>query len=950
MKKTNVFDLFPVEYRDLILHYKKVLTRIFEEYQAVIFMARKAICFYKSLNIAGFIKKPKNCEIYSGRILTYNIKERLAGKKVIVIDDVMIRGNSIEESIRILQSYNINADVYIMACREGNDILNNFNIIDTFAELTEEDTLRFSECIANFIEANMCPYNIDQPIYSFDGFDDDTMYEFIAEQNLVDISSSSQNKHGIKSYVLKIPNNCIHNSMVKSHVDLCKIRFLYGTYDSKSVFLAIPFVLLGEMTTDELDILFSYYENNELTEFISNENEGIIYENKLKILHYILAAELMREFADLKKIGRLHRLNGNDAYVFSQDVLEVLRTNTKSFDFSEIALRNDTSYNNEFKMNEYLGITFDFLYSDNMNHMNYYDSQNNCITSELLIISQLKEYMSIRLRTEVDEMMFSNVIDVLIDKGLIIPSIIHGKNSTIIRAYKCGEVYALNKEHFRLFTYALGEYLKNIKHDKLQKTEFEKLCVLFFREAMHKGILSYGESKGEEDEYSICYSKFGPRVSTSKPIYSADETSTLASRLLNLNMIEIITIESRETKEEGETDSEKHADSFNQISYYIPAKIDKDEIKHPNWQDVAQVFARRYESIYDSLFNENNGIHIFDNVRNMYIRNYTELLTMLAIGTSRKNQLLSLLAELYLLDSIETDTDVSSILIQCNRILDGLISGMWKYMCYSQSEHPLKKIRENLYADKTMKHISIFLGDAMNVEQDTDKNKNIESLIHEAGKLLFSLVYSIWFMSKKYNIICSIRGEYLDIPEKRKREFYFRKMTDLRKSIEDQIEHNDRIQDIAQIDSLKKSAEQILNKYAIEISNGKRQNKSEQSVTFNAPVQNLAIYDKEINKFMNIKINGNIENFTNFGKDGTQINIYGATEYKNLYDALEKLKAEANDDEKKEILNAQDGINEKDDNKVITALKKLTPFIEKVSSSVISTAITAYMKAHGLIP
>lgn len=101
---------------------------------------------------------------------------------------------------------------------------------------------------------------------------------------------------------------------------------------------------------------------------------------------------------------------------------------------------------------------------------------------------------------------------------------------------------------------------------------------------------------------------------------------------------------------------------------------------------------------------------------------------------------------------------------------------------------------------------------------------------------------------------------------------------------------------------------------------------------------------------MNINIKGNVGKFTHFGKDGMQINIYGATEYKSLYDALEKLKPEANDDEKKEILNAQAGIKEKNENKVIAALKKLTPFIEKVSSSVISTAITAYMRDNGLIP
>lgn len=828
MEKKEIFNLFPSEYRDLILRYKKDLEQIFRDYQVVIFMARKAICFYKSLTISGFIDKPKTCEIYSSRILTYNIKDRFKGKRVIVVDDVMIKGGSLSKALKILHNNHITSDVYIMARPqiENEDILKNVNIIDTFAEITREDTLQFSKYIANFIESNMCPYNIDQPVYNFSNFDDCSISDFVKKHKLVDISSELQSKHNIKSYVLKIPNAFFTDSFLSEYIELCKIRFLYGKYNGNSIFLAIPFVLLGEIEKEKLKVAFSKYDNSKLHEFIYNENEQISCENQLKILHYILASELMRAFTEYYKIEHIQRLNSNDDFIFSQNILNLINCVKNPFDFSNIC--NEVCYDYAFKKNEYLGHTFDFLYSDNMRYTNYKNSDNEKIDSELLILSKLKKYISFVTKKPIDELVFSDIIDSLIDKGLIIPSIIHGSNNTIIRAYKCGEVYALNKEHFRLFTYALCQYLIGIGHSRLQKTEFEKLCVLFFREAIHGGILKYGESKGEIDEYSICYSKFGPRVSTSKPIYSANETSTLATKLLNLNHIEVedVIIETPDLIDDEGANDVKRVENAKQIAFYQVNEITKDEINNNEWTDVADSFAKKYKIIYKNIFNSENGEILFDEVRNMHMRNYIEFLVMLSIGLSKKEQLLSLLAEIYLVDSVEIYGDIHQILFQYNRIFDGLISGMWKYMCYKQEIHPLKKVLDNLSNDDKTETLGVLISDIINSNRDIDKNEYIEPMIDEAGKLIFSIAYSIWFMSKKYNVTYKIRGQVLDLPTQKQREFYYKELKELRKSIEEQISVSDKAQDIQTLLHLKTDATQIINKYNTEISEGKRQNKN----------------------------------------------------------------------------------------------------------------------------
>lgn len=61
----SVPDIFPQKYSDIIQKYIKRLNTILSEYDAVIFMARKAICFYDSLIMQKEISKTPNCCIMS---------------------------------------------------------------------------------------------------------------------------------------------------------------------------------------------------------------------------------------------------------------------------------------------------------------------------------------------------------------------------------------------------------------------------------------------------------------------------------------------------------------------------------------------------------------------------------------------------------------------------------------------------------------------------------------------------------------------------------------------------------------------------------------------------------------------------------------------------------------------------------------------------------------------
>jgi hypothetical protein len=844
MVDSKLFELFPAEYRDLLQQYLSRLSQVFKDYDVVVFMARKAVCFYKALVIGEFISKPYNCEVYSNRILTYNVAEKFNGKKVIVIDDVMIKGKSLVKTLKMIKRFGVQADVCIMARprleKGAEDVLAETNVIGTYAEMSEHDTEQLSKHIADFISVSVCPYNIDQPIYAFRDSSDKTINEFAEEHMLIDISSGLQSEYGIKSFVLEILNNSCKNAVLKEKIELCKIRFLYGQYGNAPVFLAIPFVLLKEMSYAELADASDCLNSEQLHNYMFNKNERQFRENQLKTLHYILSAQLMDAFISVCGIKTVHRLNNNDDFVFADNIFLLANVSHNPFEFISLPVNNEVCYDHDFIQNEYLDLSYDFLLSEAMLHNNYVDSDGNSITSDnkatsgLLVLSELKQFISKRINEKFNPLVFSNLIDILIDMGFIIPSIVHGwDEKRIVRAYKCGEVYSLSSKHFTLFAYALKGYLKGIGHDYLFKTEFEKLCVLFFREAINEKILQYKEAKGEKDEYNICFSKFGPRVSTSRPIYSADETSTLAVKLLGLKEIDIepVTIEGKvsvmdEDAHTGEKPYNMAESKIRVVMRYKVPSLEADKIGNSRWESVADFFAASYTNIYENLFNADSDEISFEDVRNMYMRTYLEFLVMLSIGASKKNQLLSLLAEIYFYDSVVINgTPISSLLRKYIKITDGLISGMWKYMCYSQEKHPIKCLCEALSEDKKGRFLGSQINTVFEADNDIDKNEYIEPLIDDIGMLIFSMVYSLYFMFKKYHVLYMENGEFVNLENKYKREFYYKRFKDLRLAIAAQVQESTMAQDMQTLCGFQSKAKECIERYNTEIDKGKRQAK-----------------------------------------------------------------------------------------------------------------------------
>ncbi|MCL2177353.1 MAG: hypothetical protein FWB72_05395 [Firmicutes bacterium] len=806
------FSFFPLEYRELLKQYQKDLQVFFEDYDAVIFMARKAICFYKALVASGIVGKHESCKVYSSRVLDYNFKNLLHGKKVLLIDDVVNKGASLTHAMQILNKNNIDADIFILAAADNSkeDKENKtekllgtnqaFNIDDfkyankiirPFKRVYPESILELSTYIANFITLAMCPYNIDQPIYQLTNITVDDFDEKVNSLRAIDITSGIQRTNSIRSY---ISNFELDFQLTGIEVEVAKVRFFVKIEASKIEAskiraLAIPIIILKEMKYTDLENAYKLIKTEATDRLIQNENDFIKKENMLKVLSFVMCDTLLRKV--LQFVGvTFKRLDGNDDFTFGINVLENINNSIK---INEPSITLPPVHANSLLLNKYLSFAYDFIYSLFKSTKKYKNSKQKPIEDELFTVSDLAKFIEKKSKSKVNKNLLSAVMDIFIDRGIIIPSVVH-LNKKIVRAYKFGEVYRLGKEHFRLFAYALWKYADKKGDRDLYRTELEKLCVLFFRNLMQ----SVQNNIEEGDEYSINYSKFGPRVSDGKNRYRATVDSVLVNKLFDETHLEL-------TEPKKGRNSKLHIKGGDNLN---PETED--------WRSKADAFA--------SLF---GGLRVHHENDESFLRNATKgrttsfiyLLTQLSIGSSKKEQLLSLLAEIDLFSGVsESNLSIKAMINDVKRVMDGIESGMLKYLWYIETDHPVIQYTKALKRDKS-NYLNEML--ATRVEEyffrfskDVDKNVNIQPLLESSGEFIYRVIYVITNLAIKYKV----KIHRLD--KARKDEFNIAKFTNLREEYEMKFKETEEENDILYIKNLIAKAKEIVREYDEKIKMG----------------------------------------------------------------------------------------------------------------------------------
>lgn len=745
VRNISLTNIFPQKYSEITQKYVKRLEKIIEEYDAIIFMARKAICFYDSLVLQGEVSKNVSCCIMSSRALEYSVLKRFIGKNVAIIDDVVVKGTSVAAAMKNLQEVGIEPDIFIAAC--DTDFVETSHEYKTYIKepyviLSETDICEFATYITRYIEATGCPYNIDQPIYQLEFNTYEGREQFLKNNKNVEITSSTQKEFGVSSRVIHFSSYFLQNILPKE-IDLnrvyVKIRAIHEKESKKM--LLLPFILLPSISYKTLNKLYNLISTPELDEIAFRNNEKSKYENMLNIFQYVFSNIIILKFLEEEKeLFSYKKVKRNEIAQFSKCILTEEELLERTYQFLEkicITGFQKSSYISLFQINNYISKVYNLVLEQRSSET-YINSCDEEITKNVLSINALEKYISDE-KGEFDTYAVSNLIDIFIDRGIFVPSVVHTKEGCIVRAYKGGEVAKLTELEMYLFAYMLGLYMENSKRDYLDKIEYEKLCVLFFRNGIGRGIfpnISNGKRQEKDgDCYEISYAKFGPRVSLARgEKYEAGNKVLLADEMKELDLLGLC----RRTNERGEfTDK-----------YYV--NDDRKQFEGPEWQTFAHVVAYDFASLRQAFFSasrrkteENRNIFY-------YIPTYNKFLTAMSIGRNEKERLLSLVAEIYLFSSVNIDgrnLSAKSILLKIKQKYDGICSGVWKYACYKQ-----ENLVENLF-----KILSKYNANAMRCSLDyiskpVDRNPNILQYIDECGEFLVCLAYVLHKMGQVYGI------------------------------------------------------------------------------------------------------------------------------------------------------------------------------------------------------
>lgn len=733
MRKVELSDFFRGDFLRIVNSHKDRMQALLNEYDVVIFMARKAICFFDALLSNGEIALT-DCHVISSRVIDYDGLERFQGKKIAVVDDVVVKGTSITWVAEKLIDSGVSADYYVIACEESFSngfSKQNLTLSKTYAHFTQPDIFKLSGLIAQYIEASMRTFNVDFPIFSIKS-NNSIIDNFLHENGPIDLTSGLQKKYGISNRDLYFRLNKVNvNDPVTEVIkkSIIKIRF----YSKNGKMTAVPFVLLPECSTELLDQLFEPIRTETIDQLASCKELNIQNENKYKIVSYLMAMAMFCSFA--KKNG-IQYLNDEYSDIIQFDVpigkvinddqfnrlcnafnnLEICNIDFSQLGFSQcikgayqyISSIDPASQPYKNWRGELIGLTDPYAYAQNENDKD--DLSKIVFSFDELYRGLSKE--TINPQNDQRREYTSSVMDVFIDKGFVVPSIVHIGDNQILRAYKMGEFSKLTREQIRSFVRMIYLYQEIVKRN-LDRTEFEKLCVLFFRKQINNH--NFGEETSyDEGCYSIGYSYYGPRISNSKDMYTVPKDSALITDYLERDIVR---------SQYGK--------------YYVataPAAIDDFGL-----ENSCKTFAYDYSELF-RVFNT-HPYRKNDNPWNQYIHTFDQYLTILAIGENKQNQILSLCAEIYLLLGLNEDMFFEEKgqlpLSRYSQILSGIDSGLWKYRCFR--EDALKKTTQQIIK---FTPTGIIRG-VFDVQTAYDRGDEIIDLRDKMGDFLFSAAYVI---------------------------------------------------------------------------------------------------------------------------------------------------------------------------------------------------------------
>ena len=539
----------------------------------MVFMARKAVCFYECLNILGLSQVSTTTT--SDRIFDMDLSW-LRGKRVALVDDALISGTTLARLTNIALNAGAKEVTSHVFCVDTQWWASQLvSPTEPFLRLPNSDTTAFCSQLVRAISCLPHPYAVDYPIFGGLTINDSTESALFSIPGWItrDISTPLQSSKGISVLVIE-PNNIASNRLQQSIGlksqncnRIIKIR-LYGRKNEKSDTVAyriMPIFALEPINHETLNIWWDTFTANKDTRFFAEaRNLFTSYTSKLRLIQFVLATQVLRTWiTELKPYANIeNRINFDFAsvrYAFSPEITEQIKelcAPTKAHfyhhlttptiplspnikkpsyhecDTSPPALQKtliqpfiDLHDNEEIRAREktknltpelFITLTNDHDVLRLQRGYSVFDLQHLLSTYKLLD----------------SNLAISLFLDSAIDRGFIVPITVD-REGLVYRAYRHGEDIKDAQQFEKLVHICVGEFLSGSDDPSIGQMWLEKLMVLLLQRLVERHIIAPSDvALGSVGTLGVRYAAYGPIVkSSARKIYSHYDGEYYSKRL-----------------------------------------------------------------------------------------------------------------------------------------------------------------------------------------------------------------------------------------------------------------------------------------------------------------------------------------------------------------------------------------------------------------------------------
>lgn len=507
-----------------------------------IVMSRKAACFIRFLERHGNIAF--NGELVTDRILDINLQQ-FAGKKVVIIDDVIVSGTTIYSIITRLKTVHVqNIRVLVLGVNEKyynprlfqytDEDGNEKNYLQApYIPVSDAACMRICSNIVSTFALDLSPYDVDFPRYDLVTISKNRFNQIVScsDWRSYDVSSDLQSQNNILNITL-LPTSRINRlfddslGIPISLMGFYKIRLFakFNTQKNQYDVNAVPFFLFNEVSAGDINKIFCLWFANKITDTISSIA-------KVRILQYVLAKKLFDIWTDSVNNLFSKKLRWNIdktafCLIFPKEyychVLDVAESTDKincclntfklkpHFEYndnvfqSKIGIPNDQNdniavlqakliepftnlYFTKEKESRQLVLKYGAKAFDNVEYKQIIERLKHGYSYHMLI-NLLDGFPDVYDKVTT----VSLFIDEAIDAGIIVPIIAEEHSdeygTIYFRAYRHGEDVPFGELQEKLCSVLLTNYVKEGGAKILTNLRVEKLLVLFIRIGMKQGI------------------------------------------------------------------------------------------------------------------------------------------------------------------------------------------------------------------------------------------------------------------------------------------------------------------------------------------------------------------------------------------------------------------------------------------------------------------------------